>query len=121
MVVGECAVAGALILLAWHVVAGASISGAAAPFTLPAAEASPADTALPAVGMPIADPHTRGPLPGLNVGIGFWRSHLRALNRDEAAFEALEWRITRAVMDAVRGYVQSVVIPAVRRAEGGAA
>jgi hypothetical protein len=121
MVVAECVVVGVLILVAWHVVLGASIPGAGAPLGLAQAEASPADSALPAVGVPVADPNARGPAPGLNVGIGFWRKHLGTLNRDEAAFEALEWRITHAVMDAARDYLEKVVVPAVRRAETGAA
>lgn len=122
MVLAECVVVGALILLAWHVVLGAAIPGAAAPLGLQQhAEASHDDSALPAVGVPVADPNARGPAPGLNVGIGFWRKHLGTLNRDEAAFEALEWKITHAVMDAARDYLDKVVVPAVRRAEAGAA
>jgi hypothetical protein len=119
IVVAECAVVGALILVAWHAIAAASAPGTVAPFTFPAVEASPADSGLPAVGAPVADPHARGPLPGLNVGIGFWRARFGRLNRDEASLEALEWRITHAVMDAARSYIETVVLPAVRRAEGG--
>jgi hypothetical protein len=120
MVVAECVVVGALILVAWHALAGAagSISGPAIGF--PAAEASPADTALPAAGVPAGHPNFRGPFPGLNLGIGFWRGRLGSLNRDEAAFEALEWRVTHAVMAAAREYLETVVLPAVRRAERGA-
>jgi hypothetical protein len=118
MIVAECAVVGALILVAWHVIASASTQGPPVPFPFPAAEASPADTAMPALGVPVGA-NTRGPLPGLNVGIEFWRQRLRSLNRDEAAFEALEWRITHAVMDTARDYLETVVLPSVRHAEGG--
>lgn len=121
MIVAECAVVGVLILVAWHVIASASTQAAPAPFPFPAAEASPADRVLPAMGAPVAGGKTRGPLPGLNVGIDFWRQRLRSLNRDEAAFEALEWRITHAVMDTARDYLETVVLPSVRRAEGGSA
>jgi hypothetical protein len=121
MVLAEIAVVGALILVAWHAIAGSSASGASGPFTfpIPPATASPADTALPAVGVPVADGNTRGPAPGLNVGIDFWRGRLASLNRDQAQFEALEWRLSRAVMDAARDYLETVVLPAVKRAEGG--
>jgi hypothetical protein len=119
MVVAECAVVGVLILVAWHVIASASTQAASAPFPFPSTEASPADTALPAVGAPVVGANTRGPLPGLNVGIDFWRQRLRSLNRDEAAFEALEWRITHAVMDTARDYLETVVLPSVKHAEGG--
>jgi hypothetical protein len=123
MVLAEIAVVGALILVAWHAIAGASASGAPGPFTFPfpPATASPADTALPAVGVPVVGASTRGPAPGLNVGIDFWRGRLTSLNRDQAEFEALEWRLTHAVMDAAHDYLETVVLPAVRRAEGGGA
>jgi hypothetical protein len=121
MIVAECVVVGVLILVAWHVIASASTQSAPAPFPFPSTEASPADTALPAVRAPAAGANTRGPLPGLNVGIDFWRQRLNSLNRDEAAFEALEWRITHAVMDAVRDYLETVVLPSVTHAEGGRA
>jgi hypothetical protein len=31
----------------------------------------------------------------------------------------MEWRITHAVMEAARNYLETVVLPAVRHAEGG--
>ena len=121
MVVAECAVVGTLVFVAWHVLAGAAAPGAGAPLSFPLAAASPADSALPAARVPVTGANPRGPAPGLNVGIGFWRVRLGSLNRDEAAFEALEWRITHSVMEAARDYLETVVLPAVRRAEGGAA
>src|SRR5713101_8714977 len=120
MVLVEVAVVGALILVAWHAIAGASASGPSAPFSLPPAAASPADTALPAAGGPVANAGLRGPAPGLNLAVDFWRLRLESLNRDQAEFEALEWKLTHTVMDAARDYLETVVLPAVRRAEGGA-
>ncbi len=120
MVVVEVAVVGALILVAWHAIAGASASGPSAPFSLPPAAASPADTALPATGVPGPSAGSRGPAPGLNLAVEFWRVRLGTLNRDQAEFEALEWKITHTVMDSARDYLETVVLPAVRRAEGGA-
>ena len=123
MVLAEIAVVGTLILVAWHAFAGASSSGAPGQFSFPfpPATASPADTALPAAGVPVGDASTRGPAPGLNLGIDFWRSRLTSLNRDQAEFEALEWRLTHTVMDAARDYLETVVLPAVKRAETGGA
>jgi hypothetical protein len=121
MVIGEVMVVGALIAVAWHALAGATSSSAAAPLLFPPVAASPADSALPGAGVPVAEGSTRGPAPGLNLGVGFWRLRLGSLNRDEAAFEALEWRITHAVMNAARDYIETVVLPAVKRAEGGVA
>jgi hypothetical protein len=119
MIVAEAVVVGTLLLVAWHVVAGVTAPGPAAPRTFPALEASPADTSLPAAGAPSSGPKTHGPPPGLNVGIAFWRLRLAGLNRDQAEFEAMEWRVTRAVMEAARDYLETVVLPAVRHAEGG--
>ena len=121
MVVAECAVVGSLIFVAWHMLAGAAAPDASLPFSLPPAVASPAETTLPASDVPFGGAADRGPAPGLNVGIRFWRLRLGSLNRDEAAFEALEWKITHAVMEAAHDYLETVVLPAVRRAEGGAA
>jgi hypothetical protein len=118
MIVAECAVVGALLLVAWHVIAGVAAPGPAAPLIFPAVEASPAETTLPAAGLP-PGASTHGPPPGLNVGIAFWRLRLAGLNRDQAEFEAMEWRITHAVMEAARDYLETVVLPAVRHAEGG--
>ena len=119
MIGAECVVVGTLLLVAWHVIAGVAAPSPATPLIFPAVEASPADTALPAVGAPSSGPNTRGPLPGLNVGIAFWRLRLASLNRDQAEFEAMEWNITHAVMEAARNYLETVVLPAVRHAEGG--
>ena len=121
MVIAEVMVVGALIAVAWHALVSATSSSAADPLLLPSAAASPADTALPGAGVPVAEGSTHGPAPGLNLAVGFWRLRLGSLNRDEAAFEALEWRITNAVMNAARDYIETVVLPAVRRAEGGVA
>ena len=118
MIAAEGAVVGTLLLVAWHVIAGVAAPSPAAPLIFPAVETSPADTALPAAGVP-AGANAHGPLPGLNVGIAFWRLRLASLNRDQAEFEAMEWRITHAVMEAARDYLETVVLPAVRRAEGG--
>src|ERR1700694_5183503 len=117
MVLAEIAVVGALILVAWHAIAGASASGGPSPFTFPfaPASASPADTALPGAGVPVVDTNTRGPAPGLNLGIGFWRGRLARLNRDQAEFEALEWKLTHSVMDA------APASPGAGRAPGGRA
>ncbi len=121
MVVVECAVVSALILLAWHVITDAAAPAAADPISFPQAAASPAGAGLPSFAVPASNPVARGPAPGLNLGIGFWRVRLGSLNQDEAAFEALEWRVTSTVMNAARDYLESVVLPAVKRAEGGGA
>src|SRR5260370_11111748 len=102
MVLVEVAVVGALILVAWHAIAGAPTSGPYAPFVLPPAAASPADSALPAAGVPVTDAGSRGPAPGLNLAVDFWRLRLVSLNRDQAEFEALECEITHTLIAPAR-------------------
>ena len=115
LVVAELVVVGALIVVAWAVI------GAAARPAL----------ASPALGQPVATddssplpefpetgtPGLRGPLPGLNLNSAFWRERLQQLNRDQAAFERLEWQVVHAAMDALARYVETVVLPAIHQAE----
>ena len=120
MILGESAVVAALILVAWHWIAAAQGLPSTA---LPLAISSPAPTqdsatqAAPAVPKPTNSIARQ--LPGLNVDAGFWRSRLLDINRDEAAFEALEWRIVHSAMDTIQRYTESVVLPSVEGAERG--
>jgi hypothetical protein len=120
MILGESAVVAVLILVAWHWIAAAQ--GLPSTF-LPLAVSSPAPAqdpgtqASPAVPKPTTSVVRQ--LPGLNVDTGFWRSRLLDLNRDEAAFEVLEWRIVHSAMDTIQRYTESVVIPSVEGAERG--
>jgi hypothetical protein len=120
MVFAEVVVVIALIGVAWHMVAGVA-SNSSTSLLLPAVTATPADTALPDVSPDVLNPPdtTAVPLlPGLNVDPAFWRVRLAALNGAEAQLEALEWRIVHSAMDTIMRYVDSVVVPAVERAEG---
>ena len=122
MVLSEVVVVSSLVAVAWHVFASAGVSDVVAPLVLPATS-SPVDTAvpLPSAGV-LLPPSPSSPrlLPGLNVDPFFWRTRLAALNVAEAQVEAFEWRIVHSAMDTVHRYVESVVIPAIERAEGRA-
>jgi len=119
MILAECAVVAALIVMAWHLIAGPVLAGAAPHAVLPPATAPDAAAeSSPLTPTPLA---IRRQLPGLNVDTGFWRLRLIELNRSEAAFELLEWRIVHSAMDTVQRYVESVVLPSVERAERGGA
>ena len=119
MVIGECVVVVALIVVAWNVVSAATQGGGAA------AVAQPSDTtagapATPSPGLPsIARPAARGQPPGLNLDSAFWRARLGQLNRDQVFFEQLEWRIIHSAMDAANRYMETVVLPSIARAERG--
>jgi len=115
MVAAEFAIVTALVVLAWHLVANvpAQVISILSPISPPAEAAGQVFPDLPAQ----PTPHVAAPLPGLNLDASFWRVRLAELNHGQAAFEALEWRIVRAAMDATHRYVESVVIPAIVRAE----
>ena len=118
MVVSECAIVAALVMVAWHMVASP-----------PAPQVSRAQAASP--NAQAREPVTAGPktvagatkapvnilLPGLNLDSSFWRLRLVELNRGESSLEQLEWKIVHSAMDAARHYVTSVVVPAIVRAE----
>jgi hypothetical protein len=120
MVLAEVVVVIALVGVAWHMVAGVARTPTA-PLVLPAVTVTPDNTALPDVSPDVLNPPgaaTAPLLPGLNVDPAFWRVRLAALNGAEAQLEALEWRIVHSAMDTIKRYVDSVVVPAVERAEG---
>jgi hypothetical protein len=120
MVLAEIVVVGALIALAWNVMA----PGVRPPVAMPGQSAPEGvasdDGAAPDLPT-LALPGSRGPLPGLNVSPAFWRERLAELNRDEAWVVGLEWRLLHVARDAARDYLESVVLPAVRKAERAAA
>lgn len=121
MVAAEVVVVTLLVAVAWQLVAGVMHSHPAVP-AVAAAGASPAPApadpglGLPELDIPIVSPR-QGPMPGLNLASAFWRSRLAELNRDEGVFVELEWRLVRAAESAVKRYIDTVVLPAVRRAE----
>jgi len=117
MVIAECVVVATLIVVVWNVVAAAAVQHpSAAPAQAVDSPAAPADSPLPDVivgSRPAREVH----LPGLNMNAQFWRVRLGQLNRDQVFFEQLEWRIVRNAMDAAQGYLETVVLPSVTRAE----
>jgi hypothetical protein len=118
MVLAECAVVAALILVAWHLIANPPVPDSSVPALVP----SPADSGeagVPAVPGPVGQstPKARPTVPGLNFEASFWRLRLAELNRGQAAFEALEWKLVHSAIGAARHYIESVVLPSVTRAE----
>ena len=117
MVAAEVAVVGALVVVAWNVVVSATRPVAASP-ALAVPDAS-ADAGTPLPDFPILSPQRQlGPLPGLNLDSSFWRDRLAQLNRDQVDLEQLEWHIVHSAEDAAKHYVETVVLPAIQRAEG---
>lgn len=116
MVIVELVVVSLLVVAAWNVLATAAKPAVASPvLQWPGSTAEPSRPGLPDLSGRKSE--QRGPLPGLNLDGAFWQQRLRQLNRDQAYFEQLEWRIVHAAMDSVKRYLETVVLPSIRRAE----
>jgi hypothetical protein len=106
--------------VAWHWITPTPDQVAvAAPHVASPAAASPDPAAQGSPVVPKTPKAAERQLPGLNLDTAFWRLRLEELNREQAAFELLEWRIVHSAMDTIHRYVESVVVPAVERAEPG--
>jgi hypothetical protein len=118
LVLTECAIVAALLLVAWHLIANPPVFDFNVPAEVPA-PAESGEAATPVVPGPAGQskPRALPSLPGLNFEASFWRTRLAELNRGQAAFEALEWKLVHSAMAAARRYVESVVLPSVTRAE----
>lgn len=118
MLLAELVVVTALVWVAWSAVASAVRPALASPSMPPASAAMDGGASSPTPDLTaVAQPAERGPAPGLNVDSAFWRLRLDALNRDQIVLEQLEWRITRSAMDAAKRYLDTIVLPSIRRAE----
>jgi len=115
LVVAELVVVGALTVAAWTVIGAAARPALASPSL---GQPVATDDSSPLPEFPeTGTPGLHGPLPGLNLNSAFWRERLQQLNRDQAAFERLEWQVVHAAMDALGRYVETVVLPAIQQAE----
>jgi hypothetical protein len=118
MVIAECVVVALLLVLVWNLVASAAAHGGAS--QIQAAVPLAQDSISPQPDLPeMARPAARVQLPGLNFDPDFWRGRLAQLNREQVGLEQLEWRIVHGAMDAAQRYVETVVLPAIVRAERG--
>jgi len=115
LVSAEIVVVAVLVFMAWGVVAGSARSVVLSP-SLQIPDLSDDGSGLPDFPLP-SSTQARGPQPGLNTGSRFWRERLVELNRDQAVLARLEWRLVDGAMHAARRHLDTVVLPAVRRAE----
>jgi hypothetical protein len=116
LVVAEFVVVGALVVLAWNVVGAAARPALASPAQQLPETTADASSPLPDIAG-VTRPGLHGPLPGLNLESAFWRVRLAELNREQVILEQLEWRIVHSAMDALKRYLETVVLPAIQRAE----
>ena len=121
LVAAEFVVVGALVVTAWNVIASANRSAPPAIAAAPLATDQPS-TDLPEIPQVDRSP-IHGPLPGLSVDPNFWRDRLGQLNADQVYLEQLEWQVVHSAQAAAQRYIETVVLPAVERAEraGGVA
>ena len=122
----ETALIGVLGVVTWHVWME-RVAPAASALGPQVAAAPPMPTQTPLAGqppppvapvLPDAPPGPAvGPTPGIRTDPEFLSRQLSELNRVEATFENLEWRVTKAVADAIERYVEGVVLPSIDRSE----
>lgn len=117
LVIAEFVVVGVLVVLAWNTFSGTVRPAAASSVVQPADTAVPTDPSIPS--LPVIGKRAPGTLPGLNVDSAFWRARLASLNQDQVYLERLEWQIVHAAVVAVERYVETLVVPAIQRAEHG--
>lgn len=118
MVAAELVVVCGLVAVAWNVVASAARQPGPAASALSQAPDAASDSPSPLPELPHLDGSPpRGPLPGLNLDPSFWHDRLQRLNADQDYLERLEWAIVHSAEQAVQGYLETVVLPAIQRAE----
>jgi hypothetical protein len=116
----EVVVVAALAATTYHLVTTRTATANAAPPVVHAAVPKPrppTPAAAPPPAAPAPTPHPLGPPPGLNFDPAFWSGQLHRINQDQHLLEQLQWRLTAAVTDWIRAYVNQVLIPAVEQAE----
>jgi hypothetical protein len=120
MVAAEIVVVAALVVASWYVLAGVRPGSDLQALLLPSStpQADPAASVPPDALAP-PQPAAIPLLPGLNVDPAFWRKRLEALNGAQAQFVELEWRVVHSAMDSMRRYIETVVLPSIKRAESG--
>jgi hypothetical protein len=125
----EAALIAILAVVTWHVyvervaaVAGSSPAPGGQVAAGPPAAPVPAPSGASLAG-PVATPPARapavGPTPGIRTDADFLSRQLSELNRVEATFQDAEWRVTRALVDAIQHYLEGVVLPSIERSERG--
>ena len=116
MVIAEFVVVALLMVLAWNLVVSASQRSGVGPMQVAGPLAQESISPQPEIPE-LARPAPKLQLPGLNLDAGFWRARLGQLNREQVSLEQLEWRVVHGAMDAAKRYVETVVLPAIVRAE----
>ncbi len=124
LVLVEAALIAALGAVTWHVwqerIAPGGPAAVAVPATLAPAATSkrPGPIAASPQATPSPAAPSVGPTPGIRTDATFLSREMAELNRVEATFEDLEWRVTKAVADGIQRYIEGVVLPTIDRSQG---
>jgi len=125
MLLAEACVVALLGVAIWHLVEQRQ-AAAGQPLDSPPAPLAPGSPRpLPDLGGLAPDAARAGrpagvvPTPGLRRDRPFWTGRLSEVNREQRTWEDAQWRLTQSVIAAARAYIESVVVPAVERAEHG--
>jgi uncharacterized membrane protein len=126
VVAAEALLVAGLAGAAWHVwqsratpPPAATIAAPPAPGRSDPAQLRPPQTSPPLPRPPTPGPVAGGPLPGIRTDPAFLDRQLRDINREQSSLEDLEWRVVKGATDAMRRYLERVVLPAVERAQRG--
>lgn len=122
-VVAEALLVAACLGVGWHIWQSRLGSPPAADGgPSPVRSSDPSRLPTPHASPPASRPATpasvpAGPVPGIRTDPAFLERQLRDLNRDQASLEDTEWRVIMAAIEAMRAYLERVVLPAVERAQ----
>lgn len=113
-----------LALLTWHVWQVRQGPTPAAPARQaiappPASGPGGAPPSQPPVGLPAPGTPSAGPTPGIRTDPDFLSRQMDEINRVESTFEDVQWRVTKAAVDAIQYYIEHVVLPAIDRSQRG--
>ncbi len=123
LVLVEAALIAALGAVTWHVwqqriaPAPAVVAEPAPPHPAATSKRPGPIAASPGASPSPAAPSV-GPTPGIRTDAAFLSREMAELNRVEAAFEDLEWRVTKAVADGIQRYIEGVVLPSIDHGQG---
>lgn len=126
--IAECILVAAIVVLTLHVWQGRHPSGQAAaqvsaapPIPHPSASGlAGGDRERPPVSpspAPAGPAVGTGPPPGTRTDPAFLSRQMVELNRAQAMLADLEWRMTKALVDAMQHYIEHVVLPGIDRSE----
>ena len=118
LLVLEALIVVAFLAVAWNVWQSHHVESHTQPVGGPRSAIGEARQAYPPLPGSLPTPPTAGsPAPGVRTDPPFVARQLSAINRDQSALEQVEWRLLEAVVRAARGYLENVVLPAIRRSQ----